>query len=123
VIITAERRGEQLCWPEPWTRFSARTANLASDLALLGDFTGARELGEDTLSRLRGLVGEEHPITLGCAANLTLDLRADGAVNNADKLAADTMNRYSHTLGTDHPDAQAAAAERRLDFDFDPPYI
>jgi len=25
VIITARRQGEQLCWPEPWTRFSART--------------------------------------------------------------------------------------------------
>jgi len=24
VIITAGRQGEQLCWPEPWTRFSAR---------------------------------------------------------------------------------------------------
>jgi hypothetical protein len=67
-------------------------------------------------------MGEDHPITLGCAANLTLDLRADDAMN-ADKLAADTMNRYSHTLGTDHPEAQAAAAGRRLDFDFDPPYI
>ena len=23
MIIMAERQGEQLCWPEPWTRFSA----------------------------------------------------------------------------------------------------
>jgi hypothetical protein len=25
VIITAGRLGEQLCWSEPWTEFSART--------------------------------------------------------------------------------------------------
>jgi hypothetical protein len=25
VIIASGRQGEQLCWPEPWTRFSART--------------------------------------------------------------------------------------------------
>ena len=26
MIITAGRPGEQLCWSEPWTGFSARTA-------------------------------------------------------------------------------------------------
>src|SRR5258708_39894312 len=25
MMITAGRQEEQLCWPEPWTRFSART--------------------------------------------------------------------------------------------------
>jgi NAD(P)-dependent dehydrogenase (short-subunit alcohol dehydrogenase family) len=34
MIITARRHGEQLCWSELWTRFSARTVFwLASDLA------------------------------------------------------------------------------------------
>jgi hypothetical protein len=37
VIITAGRQGEQLCWPEPWTRFSARTtAQAVLDLAAPG---------------------------------------------------------------------------------------
>ena len=29
MIITAGRQGEQLCWLEPWTRFSARTRSAA----------------------------------------------------------------------------------------------
>jgi hypothetical protein len=31
VIMTGAARGEQLCWSEPWMRFSARTAARATD--------------------------------------------------------------------------------------------
>jgi hypothetical protein len=97
--------------------------NLASDLAMLGDMTAARELGQDTLQRLARLLGRDHPLALGCAANLVVDLRADGATGEADSLAADTMSRYAATLGLSHPDAVVAAQGGRLDFDFDPPPI
>ena len=83
----------------------------------------ARALGEDSLARLARLLGEQHPLTLGCAANLALDLRADGADEEAELLSAKTMSGYERALGADHPMTEAAAAGLRLDFDFDPPPI
>jgi Tetratricopeptide repeat len=97
--------------------------NLASDLAWLGEVERARELGEDTLARSRRVLGEDHPVTLGCAANLSLDLRAAGLSAEAERLFADTISRYRKTLGDDHPDTITAAEGRRLEPDFDPPPI
>lgn len=97
--------------------------NLASDLAALGDAARARDLGEDTLPRLRSHLGEDYPLTLGCAANLAIDLRTNGATEQADRLLEETMRGYAATLGTKHPDAVNATNGLRLDFDFDPPEI
>jgi hypothetical protein len=72
---------------------------------------------------MRALLGDDHPLTLGCAANLSVDMRAEGETQAADALKADTMERYARTLGTEHPDAVVGAADQRLDLDFDPPPI
>ena len=41
------------------------------------------------MARLTRLVGEEHFMTLSCAANLALDLSADGADEEAKALCRD----------------------------------
>jgi hypothetical protein len=69
------------------------------------------------------VMGENHPITLGCAANMAVDLRAEGLDEEAEQLSADTLARFRTTLGDKHPDTLVAAEGRRLDFDFDPPPI
>jgi hypothetical protein len=94
--------------------------NMASDLAVLGETIRARTLGEQTFAQLCDLLGENHPMTLGCAANLALDRMADNAVADAESLRADTISRYIDTLGPDHPDTRVATAGNRIDFDFDP---
>jgi hypothetical protein len=45
--ITAGRQEEQLCWPEPWTRFSARTGDLtAQDRDLMPQYHDLRVFGD-----------------------------------------------------------------------------
>jgi hypothetical protein len=103
--------------------------NLASDLAAQGEISAARDLGRDTLSRLRILLGAQHPMTLGCAANLVADHRAAavqgiaGADEEEKELTTVTYQGYDSTLGPDHPDTHVAKEGRHLDFDFDPPPI
>jgi hypothetical protein len=67
------------------------------------------------------VLGEDHPVTLGCAVNLAMDLRADDAPDYTERLHSDTMRRYVRALGGDHPDTKAALTGERIDFDFDPP--
>ena len=50
MIITAGPPGEQLCWSEPWTGFSARTGEHEPSLA--------------TLSRLARILGVEFHIDI-----------------------------------------------------------
>ena len=74
-------------------------------------------MGEDTLVRSCRLLGETHPLTLGCAANLVIDLREDGADEEAERLAAETEAAYEQTIGSAHPEAQTprpVAARLRL---------
>ena len=85
-------------------------ANLTGDLAALGEVAKARTLGEDTLARLRSLLGDNHPMTLGCSANLALDLRACGVDDDAAQMAADTLTRFAQTLGDEHAGIAKAAA-------------
>jgi hypothetical protein len=44
----------------------------------LGEYQAARELDEDTLTRRRRVLGEDHPSTLNSARNLAADLRKLG---------------------------------------------
>ena len=44
--------------------------NLAATVWALGDYPGARTLGEDVLARYRRVLGEDHPDTITAAANL-----------------------------------------------------
>jgi hypothetical protein len=95
--------------------------NLASDLAALGEFEAACELGRDAYRRLRPLVGEQHPTTMACAANLAADLAKAGPKEEA--LREETLRNYRETRGMEHPDAVAAEECRHLDLDFDPPPV
>lgn len=52
--------------------------DLAHDLCALGDYPQARTLNEDTLTRRRRVLGEDHPSTLTSANNLARDLHALG---------------------------------------------
>jgi hypothetical protein len=65
-------RGED----HPFTLISAN--NLARDLYGLGEYQQARTLAEDTLARLRRVLGEDDPSTRQSAANLADVLRRLG---------------------------------------------
>ncbi|MFD0468124.1 tetratricopeptide repeat protein [Nonomuraea thailandensis] len=98
-------------------------ANLASDHAALGELDEACELGQDTLRRAQKVLGDSHPMTLGCAANLAADLCAIGRKDEGTSLLERTMDVYAATLTLEHLDAVVASEGRHLDFDFDPPPI
>jgi hypothetical protein len=87
----------------------------------MGEPAAARDLGADTLARLRSGFGDDHPLTLGAAANLTISLRAIGAEEQATGLSESTMQSYLTVLGPDHPDVKVFREGRHLDLDFDPP--
>lgn len=57
--------------------------NLASDLHALSEFETARQLGEDTLTRARRVLGDESHFTLDTANNLADTLQALGEVEAA----------------------------------------
>ncbi|HEY6425444.1 MAG TPA: tetratricopeptide repeat protein, partial [Pseudonocardiaceae bacterium] len=50
----------------------------AADLSALGEYAPARELHEDTLTRRRQVLGDDHPDTLRSAHNLANNLGALG---------------------------------------------
>lgn len=56
------------------------TEHVAGYTALreLGEYAAARQFDEDTLTRFRRTLGEDHPATLNSANNLALDLHALG---------------------------------------------
>ena len=51
------------------------------------------QLDEDTLTRSRRVLGEDHPDTLISASNLAVDLRALGDYQQARQLDEDTLAR------------------------------
>jgi hypothetical protein len=64
--------------------------NLAADLHQLGQYDQARERDEDTLTRRRRVLGDDHPGTLMSASNLADDLRQLGEHERARELDEDT---------------------------------
>ena len=74
--------------------------------ATLGEHEQARDLDEDTLTRRRRVLGDDHPDTLGSANNLAADLSALGEHERARALAEDTLTRRRRVLGDDHPDTR-----------------
>ena len=60
--------------------------NLAIRLAELGEREQARALDEDTLTRRRRILGEDHPDTLDSADNLAIRLAALGEHQQARQL-------------------------------------
>lgn len=77
--------------------------NLATDLRALGNHEHARQLDQDTLTRRRRVLGQDHPDTLCSAINLAADLRALGENDQAGELDDDTLIRCRRVLGEDYP--------------------
>jgi hypothetical protein len=75
----------------------------------------ARDLNQDTLTRSRRVLGDDHPSTLRTVGNLALDLRALGEVQAARDLNQDTLTRYRRILGDDHPDTLRTASNLAAD--------
>ena len=69
----------------------------------MGDYQQARTLHEDTLTRYRRLLGDDHPDTLSTADELAFDLHASGNYQQAYALHADTLTRRRRVLGNEHP--------------------
>jgi tetratricopeptide (TPR) repeat protein len=78
----------------------AATNNLAWELYQMGRYVEARDLEEDTLNRLRRILGDNDPNTLNSANNLS----ALGEKPAARDLEQDTLARRRRILGDDHPD-------------------
>nr|WP_222273163.1 FxSxx-COOH system tetratricopeptide repeat protein [Modestobacter marinus] len=78
---------------DPRTLMSAH--HLAMDLHMLGQYTAARDLDQDTLDRRRRELGDDHPDTLRSANNLACDLQALGEYPAAlpESLTRDTWTR------------------------------
>jgi hypothetical protein len=78
-------------------------------LTSLGDHQQARELQDDTLTRFRRVLGNDHPDTLTSAGRLAADLRELGEYQQARALDEDTLVRRRRVLGNDHPDTLTSA--------------
>ena len=74
----------------------------------LGEHQQARQLQNDTLTRLRRVLGDDHPDTLTSASRLADNLRALGEYQQARALDEDTLARRRRVLGDDHPDTRAS---------------
>ncbi|MFD6259858.1 tetratricopeptide repeat protein, partial [Micromonospora chalcea] len=73
------------------------------DLSQLGQYEQARTLNEDTLTRRRRILGNDHPDTLTSATNLATNLHQLGQYEQARTLNEDTLTRRRRILGNDHP--------------------
>ena len=67
-------------------------------------------LDEDTLTRRRRDLGEDHPDTLASASNLAVRLAELGEYQAARELNEDTLARRRRVLGEDHPNTRTSAA-------------
>ncbi|MFG3579021.1 FxSxx-COOH system tetratricopeptide repeat protein [Micromonospora chersina] len=68
----------------------------------LGQYEQAHALTEDTLTRSRRALGDDHLDTLTSAHDLAADLRQLGQHEQARALDEDTLNRRRRVLGDDH---------------------
>ena len=80
-----------------------------------GQYSEARDLGEDTLIRRRRVLGEDHGDTLNSAQNLAVALRKLGEVEAARDLNHDTLIRKQRVLGQDHPSTLRSATNAAAD--------
>ena len=84
--------------------------SLGSALGEWGHYEQARQLSEDTLARMRRVLGEDHPLTLGSAHSLAVSLRELGQQEQARPLVEDILARQRRVLGEDHPDTLRSAS-------------
>jgi hypothetical protein len=75
----------------------------------LGEHQQARQLQNDTLTRLRRVLGDDYPDTLTSASRLAADLRGLGEYQQARAFDEDTLARRRRVLGDDHPDTLISA--------------
>jgi hypothetical protein len=71
----------------------------------------ARELDEDTFTRQRRVLGEDHPETLRSVSNLAFDLTSLGDHEQGLRLFRDTLDSRRRVLGDDHPDTLVAMVD------------
>jgi hypothetical protein len=67
------------------------------------------QLGEDTFTRCRRVLGDDHPQTLFSAEQLTVSLWELGQYEQAHRLGQDTLTRWRRILGDNHPDTLRSA--------------
>ncbi|MCH7992139.1 MAG: tetratricopeptide repeat protein, partial [Gemmatimonadetes bacterium] len=84
------------------------TSLLVQAIQLGGDLTAACALGEDRLAAARGVLGNDHEVTLDIAAALTVVYALLSRLDDAAELAQETLARRRNLLGDGHPDAQVA---------------
>ena len=76
----------------------------------LGQLPEALELTEDTLHRMRGKLGDRHPLTLPSTVNLANCQGDSGNHESAAALERETAVALRDVLGPDHPDTLACLA-------------
>ena len=72
--------------------------------------SGARALDEDTLTRRRRILGDDHPDTLTSASQLAQDLFGLGNYRQARELQEETLSGRRRILGDDHPSTLFSAS-------------
>jgi hypothetical protein len=81
----------------------------------LGERERVRQLSEDSLTRYRRVLGDDHPDTLVAAHDHATHLRASGEYQQARALDEDTLGRRRRVLGEDHSDTLASAHNLAVD--------
>ncbi|MEU6304093.1 FxSxx-COOH system tetratricopeptide repeat protein [Streptomyces chartreusis] len=81
------------------------------------DFEQAYDLDQVSLPLLAEVSGEEHPLTLACAANLSLDLRGLGRGAEADEVQGRAVEGFVRVVRSDHHWLLATRQRRRIECD------
>jgi tetratricopeptide (TPR) repeat protein len=84
--------------------------SLSWAVRLCGDFTGARDVGEDAYDYGREVLGAEHYMTLRTLNDLSIAVRLAAAdLQIAFRMATEVFETCTRILGERHPDTLAAA--------------
>jgi hypothetical protein len=77
---STSRRAAISGWRPEALRTWVKRAKIVAGLRALREHRQARALDEDTLSRCKRVLGDDHPSTLASASNLAFDLKAPQAL-------------------------------------------
>ena len=75
----------------------------------MGRYAEARDLDQDTLTRSRRVLGDDHPNTLSCATTLALDLYEPGGGAGRPRPEPRHPRPLRRVLGDDHPSTLSSA--------------
>jgi Tetratricopeptide repeat len=85
-------------------------SGLARAVRLCGDYSEARDVGQDAYDYGCEVLGTDHYLTLRTLGDVSIALRCIGTVHqDALEMAMDVFGRCSRRFGPDHPDSLAAA--------------